>query len=147
MAVTSIGKKIRDQRTKLSLTQRDVANYVGVTEATVSRWESGEIDNMRRDKIAKLADILRVSPLLIMGISDKTPQPPAQPEDETRLIKLYRELSSNDKQIILEIAGRLNIDSQSRCANITATRNNVVQNNIGDNNYAAGGNINFSPSP
>ena len=67
MEKVSVGKLLRNRRNELSLTQRQVANQVGVTEATVSRWESGDIDNMRRDKIAGLANALGVSPLPIMG--------------------------------------------------------------------------------
>lgn len=75
----SVGKIIFDRRTALSLTQKDVADYVGVSEATVSRWESGHIDNMRRDRIAKLAKILRISPLVIMGTDEPASSaPPAQ---------------------------------------------------------------------
>lgn len=73
----SVGKIIFDRRTALSLTQKDVADYVGVSEATVSRWESGHIDNMRRDRIAKLAKILQISPLVIMGVDEPAPAPPA----------------------------------------------------------------------
>ena len=79
-----MGKKLREQRVKCNLTQRDVANAVGVTEATVSRWESGHIDNMRRDKIADLARVLRVSPLFIMGIDNEPPAPPAASEKPHR---------------------------------------------------------------
>jgi repressor LexA len=64
----SVGKIINARRTELDLTQKEVADFVGVSEATVSRWESGQIDNMRRDKIASLATILKISPLAIMGI-------------------------------------------------------------------------------
>ena len=53
---------INEQRKKLNLTLKDVADYVGVSEATVSRWESGNIANMRRDRISALAEILKVSP-------------------------------------------------------------------------------------
>lgn len=55
---TEIGLKIRELREKCGLTQREVADAVGVTEATVSRWESGHINNMRLDKIKKLATSL-----------------------------------------------------------------------------------------
>jgi SOS-response transcriptional repressor LexA len=64
----SVGKIINARRTELNLTQKEVADFVGVSEATVSRWESGQIDNMRRDKIASLATVLKISPLAIMGI-------------------------------------------------------------------------------
>ena len=66
----SVGKLIYDRRTELGITQKEVADFVGVSEATVSRWESGHIDNMRRDRIAALSNILRLSPLAIMGIDD-----------------------------------------------------------------------------
>lgn len=49
---------IRMRRKELKMTLKEVANAVGVSEATVSRWESGDIKNMRRDKIAALARVL-----------------------------------------------------------------------------------------
>lgn len=61
---------INAQRKRLNLTLKEVADHVGVSEATVSRWESGNIANMRRDRIASLAQILKVSPIDIMGIAE-----------------------------------------------------------------------------
>ena len=57
---------MRVRRLELGLTQREIADRVGVTEATVSRWESGDIRNMRRDKIASLARALDISPAVLM---------------------------------------------------------------------------------
>ena len=61
---------LKARRKELDLSQKEVAEYVGVTEATYSRWESGEIKNPRRDKIARLARILRLSPASIVGEMD-----------------------------------------------------------------------------
>ena len=61
---------INERRKQLNLTLKEIADYVGVSEATVSRWESGNIANMRRDRIAALAQILKVSPIDIMGVTD-----------------------------------------------------------------------------
>lgn len=47
----SVGQFIKNRRLALGLTQKEVADYTGVAEATVSRWESAEINNMRRDRI------------------------------------------------------------------------------------------------
>ena len=58
---------IKRRRLELNLTQKEVADYVGVSEATLSRWESGEIKNLRRNRIAALAKILDVSPSVIVG--------------------------------------------------------------------------------
>lgn len=46
---------IKKRRIELGLTMLDVAKAVGVSEATVSRWESGNIANMGRSKVAALA--------------------------------------------------------------------------------------------
>lgn len=64
-----IGNILKERRRLKNLTQHDVAKIVGVTEATVSRWESGDIKNMRRDKIKKLSEVLNLSPAVIMGWS------------------------------------------------------------------------------
>lgn len=63
MAVKDIIKK---RRLELHLTMKDVADRVGVSEGTISRWESGDIANMRRDKIMALAKALQISPAVIM---------------------------------------------------------------------------------
>lgn len=61
-----VGQLIRNRRTELGYTQKYLAELVGTTEATVSRWESGDIANMKRDKIAALARALRVPPAVLM---------------------------------------------------------------------------------
>lgn len=94
-----MGKKLRELRDARGLTQREVANAVGVTEATVSRWESGHINNMRRDKIESLAKVLQVSPLVIMGRDDESPAPPAAP--------YHPELTKRDERDIMISASSL----------------------------------------
>lgn len=54
------------KRKERDLTLEAIAKYVGVSKSTVKKWESGYIKNMRRDKIAKLAKILDVSPVDIL---------------------------------------------------------------------------------
>jgi len=66
----NIGARIKQRRLDLGLTQEGVGNRVGVSKGTVAKWESGNIENMRRDKVALLAKALHVSPLWIMGIED-----------------------------------------------------------------------------
>lgn len=66
----TISQIIKDRRIELGLTQLQVAHEVDVSEGTVSRWESGNIANMGRDKIAALATILRLNPSIIAGWDD-----------------------------------------------------------------------------
>lgn len=62
---------LKSRRIQLRLSQEDVAKHVGVSDATVSRWESGEIENMGRSRIIKLAQVLQLSPAAIMGWENK----------------------------------------------------------------------------
>lgn len=68
---------LKGRRLELELTLEDVAKRVGVSPATISRWESGDIANMRRDRIAALAKALQISPAVIMGWDVDTTLPPS----------------------------------------------------------------------
>lgn len=82
---------IKNRRLELGFTMKEVAEYVGVSEGTVSRWESGDISNMKRDKIYNLAKKLQLSPLIVLGWDgeDMTSYPDnIIPIPETRKIPL-----------------------------------------------------------
>lgn len=64
---------IKSRRKELNLTLEQVGDLVGVGKSTVRKWETGDIENMKRDKIVKLAKALKVSPSYIMGIEDEQP--------------------------------------------------------------------------
>ena len=68
--MTYINDTIKHRRLELGLTMREVADRCHVSEATVSRWESGDIENMKRDKIVSLANALHLPPAVIMGWED-----------------------------------------------------------------------------
>lgn len=54
------GAKIKERRKFLRLTLKEVAAAVGVAEATVQRWESGNIESIRADRITKLSNVLQL---------------------------------------------------------------------------------------
>lgn len=54
------GEKIKERRKDLQLTLKDVASAVGVAEATVQRWESGNIHTIRADRLNKLSLVLEI---------------------------------------------------------------------------------------
>ncbi|MCQ2317234.1 MAG: helix-turn-helix domain-containing protein [Bacteroidales bacterium] len=78
-----IGEKIKQLRTEKDMTLEELGNIVGVGKSTVRKWECGMIANMRRDKIAKIAGALGVTPAYLMGWEEieVSPEVEAMPRD------------------------------------------------------------------
>ena len=76
----SLRTRLRERRQALGLTLQQVGDAVGVSKSTVQKWESGEIEDMRLSKAASLAEVLKVSPLWIMGIIDDMNGPYTRPQ-------------------------------------------------------------------
>ena len=62
---------IRKRRKSLKLTTEQVAKYIGVSAPTVTRWETGEIKNIKNDKILRLATILDIDPMVLIDWDDQ----------------------------------------------------------------------------
>jgi len=103
-----ISEKIRILRNNLGLTLEEVGNYVGVSKSTVRKWETGEIANMRRDKIARLAEVLQTTPEYLMGWSN-SPDKNKKPADkiselQMQLFKKIEGFSEDQLQLLLDHA-------------------------------------------
>ena len=66
----TVGEIIYTRRKELGLTLEEIGNATGVSKSTVKKWENGFIANMRRDKIGKLAKVLQISPIVLLGIDN-----------------------------------------------------------------------------
>lgn len=65
--VKAVKDIIKEKRLEHGLTMKELAQKVGVSEGTISRWESGEIANMRRGAMVALSKVLDISPEVLMG--------------------------------------------------------------------------------
>lgn len=74
----TIGEIIYNRRKELGLTLEEIGNATGVSKSTVKKWENGFIANMRRDKIEKLAKILQISPIVLLGNKNEDDKPNAK---------------------------------------------------------------------
>ena len=90
---------LRERREELNITMKELSVKVGVSESTISRWESGDIANMRRDKIALLSEALQISPAVIMGWDEKTfnKQSSGITSGEIEFLSRYRKLDDDDR--------------------------------------------------
>lgn len=98
---------LTDRRKELGLTMKQVAEAVGVSEATVSRWESGQIANMRRDRINNYAKILRVDPNFIMTGENKIDNLVGGPSVSMKMLRELRKakgLSMKELGAIIGVA-------------------------------------------
>jgi transcriptional regulator with XRE-family HTH domain len=69
MGSTSVGSRIKEARERQQLTQRDLANVLGLSRAAVAQWES-DTTSPSIQTIAKTAKLLETSPQwLAFGIS------------------------------------------------------------------------------
>ena len=73
--MSNLCHRIKSQRLKCGYTLAEVADKLGVKEATVQRYESGEIKNIKHATITKLASIFNTTPAFLMGWTDlSTPE-------------------------------------------------------------------------
>jgi len=66
-------KRITIARTAANLSKTELAKLVGVSNPTVSDWESGDIKKLEAENLLKLCEVLHVSPRwLQFGEGDMT---------------------------------------------------------------------------
>ena len=68
--MSTTGERIKSARKAKGLTQKELADKVGVKYSAIHKYESGLIVNLKRDVIAKLAEVLEVRPSYLLGLDD-----------------------------------------------------------------------------
>ena len=51
---SELGQILRDERTKLKMSQREFANYLGMLHSTYERVENGRNDDLKLDCVVKI---------------------------------------------------------------------------------------------
>lgn len=97
---------LKSRREELGLTLEDIGTAVGVAKGTVQRWEAGIIKNLKRDKIGKLAKILKVSPAYLMGwdeeLDEKYNEPNIVEDDEVVTFPVLGCIAAGYEEIAIE---------------------------------------------
>jgi transcriptional regulator with XRE-family HTH domain len=97
---------IRNRRIELGYTMKELAEKAGVNEATISRWESGDIANMRRNKIIDLARALQIPPMMLMEMESTEPED-KEPGFEEALQVFTRSRKNLTKEQRMELARKI----------------------------------------
>lgn len=101
-----VGEKIKERRTALGMSQRDLAEKMGYSNhSTVARIEAGSVD-LPQSKVAKFAEALSTTPAYLMGW-EKEPEDLAeltatilQDTDLLAMIDKYLMLSAPDQKAV-----------------------------------------------
>jgi transcriptional regulator with XRE-family HTH domain len=101
-----IGIRIRDVRREKGWTQDQLAGAVGVSRSAVAQWETGRAGQITGN-LTRIAASLDVGVEFLMYGDDKRSAGHANSGDELALLRLYRECSPEDRQLLLRTARRL----------------------------------------
>ena len=82
------GDRIKQARKEAGLTQKELAEKVGVKFSAIHKYESGMVVNLKRETIAALADALNVKPSWLMCMDDE-PETTTQISDEDLMFALF----------------------------------------------------------
>lgn len=69
MNYTEIGKKLKSRRKALNLTQSALAEKVGLTESSISRYEAGRISTMPTSTVKRICEVLHIEPSELLGLT------------------------------------------------------------------------------
>ena len=103
---TQMGIRIRDVRREHGWTQDQLATAVGVSRSAVAQWETGRAGQVTTN-LTRIALVMEVGVEYLMYGDDKRAPAEARQGDELALLRLYRECSGEDRQLLLRTARRL----------------------------------------
>ena len=97
-----IGAFVKARRESLGMTQEQLAEKIGVRAATVSRYESGDIDvlGLSGSRLQQLCDILRVQPNVFLNIYNNVSEGTMDDFDYMDVCRMYKEASRDTQMII-----------------------------------------------
>ena len=92
---SKVGDYIKSLRKSKGLTQEELGNMIGVKKAAVQKWESGMVQNLKRNTIKQLSDILEVSPASFIDNDDPIESNATiLPQEKIRMIPVYESVSA-----------------------------------------------------
>ncbi len=90
-------ERLRYAREEAKIRPTDLAKAIGVSNATVSDWESGEIKKLEGENLLKVCDFLNISPnWLIFEKGEMVQQ--SLTDDDRHALKINRMLGSKERK-------------------------------------------------
>lgn len=109
-----IASRLKSRRMELDISVADLASRLSMSKATIHRYESGEIKQIKMPVIASIANELKVDPAWLLGKTDNK-----ELIDYESAIEKYSELSALFDDLVSFIGYRPNI---KYCGNVLEDR-------------------------
>lgn len=100
-----LGKNIKEFRLEKGLTQKELAENIGVTQGTIHFWEQ-EINEPSSGYIVKLAEYFNISTDELLSYEKKNKNYSLPPKLE-KLIRAFNSLTENQQDLALSIINEI----------------------------------------
>ena len=130
-----IGERIKKHRKELGLSAEQIAEKLGVSPATIYRYESNDIMNMRIDKLEPIAKVLRTTPAYLMGWDEAKEN--NTDNQQRQLLSNYNKLDNTDQTKLVDYSENLvNGDKYKEIVTISiAARNGATEMKLTPEQY------------
>ena len=98
-----VGNNIRNYRLAKGMSMRELAGKVGLTEATIQKYETGAIKTLDVSMLMKFAEALNIPPEDVVGW-DKVEK---RNDESMEVMKKYNLLTDGHKKAVLDLINNL----------------------------------------
>lgn len=99
----AIGRRIREKRKEAGLSQKELAVKVGLSTASISKYEHGKVEDATHSMLIQFAMVLHVSVSWLLGIHETSfSDLNTLSSEEQRLLDNFRMLTQTGKDYILQ---------------------------------------------
>lgn len=112
MNYEDIGTRIKERRKELDVSAADLADRLGLSKATIHRYENGDIKNIKLPVVDAMAQVLKVNPLWLLGKSEIKDGHTSYDvsdalDDLLKDLMMFDDLVCHGKPVTNEVKGRL----------------------------------------
>lgn len=110
----TMGQYIKHLREQLHMSQEELGQSLNppVNRAAINKWETGQVENIKRTYIQQLAKKFCVSPCELMCFDDKFDSPKIA--EEVKTLELLQKNFGEDAVKMLEMFNSMNIDGKKK---------------------------------
>jgi len=113
----TMGERIRQLRTEHNMSMRDLAKHLDIGKSAVHKYEKGEVENLPKATIEKMAVLFGVSPAYIMCF-DQWDENSEALSDEVALIERIQAKWGKDAVKLMESFTHLNDEGRKSILNM-----------------------------